>query len=225
MAGITPCCDARVAELATGKGGHGASGACWRDQHCRHAVDVAALARQGAGHVRRAQAGDGLGQNAGKGADRDGCAVAGRTTGGDAAVAEGRVRELGCVLHWQGQAAVASDVAALAAQGAHADVVARRRNDAETDGRDSVVGRVGGTVALHAVDAGRLRVGVDVGNRRHHREVGVGVAVRTGRAGRGRDVVGRLDDVFGIEGVPRMAISALAAGRMRCVGHIERACH
>ena len=59
-------------------------------------------------------------------------------------------------------------------------------------GRGNREARRGGAVALRAVGGGAGRVGVDVGQRRHHRVVAAGVAGRALRRRRGRDVVGRL---------------------------------
>ena len=221
MAGVTTTGDARVAELRASKGGHGATGTGQRNEHRWHAVDVAALAAQRARDVRRAQAADGLGQDAGKGAGCHGCAVAACAASRDAAVAEGRVGELGGVLYRQGEAAVTSNVAALATEGPHADMVAWRRNDAESNGRYGVVARVGRAVALHAVGRGGWCVGVDVGNAGHDREVARGVAGTANGADCSRNVIGRFDDVTGIKRIAGMAIGALASGWVGRVRHVE----
>ena len=172
--------------------------------------------------MRWGQAGHGLGQNSGKGADDDASTVATGASTGHAAVAVGRVAEFGPIRHRCGRhTGVAAHVAALAIlDGRATDVIAGWRHDADLD-VGVVLGRIGAAVALGAIGTGRRCIGVDFGNRGRCREVAM--ASRTLSASSHRNVRGRQGRRRKCERVA-VAVGTFAVGGMRSgICHKERA--
>lgn len=143
------------------------------------------------------------------------------TTGSDALMAVFRAREVLTRRNRQLQAGVSTHMTHLTGRGSKWHVIGSRRGDRKSNGRIGKCRRIGRTVTLGAIAAGRRGIGVNIGHRRFDRKVfvscaDIGMTSGTGRGGRGWNVVGWFARNREIDRAT-VALRTISGGRMGSV--------